>query len=582
MAGVSPQHRGGSGATTIGMVVAIVVAVLELGVLIWMFTLQEQLRERADRAELVRSRLAHPGDESTAKRLFPSASAGGKTLVSEMNAGVQLLVQRLTGEQNDTPQAAIVGLDAALQQIASDESVPEEDRSRLSPEFGAVKIIEALHQLYDKEKETLAKVEDESEKANDSLDKAEKVRQKLKEEFDAKVAKLQAKVDELQRGKDQVEQSKTEEAAALAGQVSSLRVQLDQMRQETVKLKRRFRAALAEENELLEQQRVALKELRGPAPLAAQPLAIARKPVGKILRALPGDSLVHINLGREDNVVLGMTFSVYSADERVSMGGRGKASIEVVSVSQRTSECRVVAAPSPDDPILEGDLVGNIVLSRNRGRKPHFCVVGDFDVDFDGQVDVRGREMVQALIERWGGVVVPRVGPMTDYLVVGLEPPGQEIGLLGTIGGKAAASTSVETEHAAAGKTAVDSDTDEDADSDEADADEDEGDSGDEDEADDDDGSDTDDGSDDADSDDPSEGNDPPSVDPTPAPRISSNKEINPTLAPQRRRFRSEAQRYEDALRRAKLFSIPVLTQEQFFNFIGIEGTLSDVRRLQG
>ena len=41
-------------------------------------------------------------------------------------------------------------------------------------------------------------------------------------------------------------------------------------------------------------------------------------------------------------------------------------------------------------------------------------------------------------------------------------------------------------------------------------------------------------------------------------------------------------QKYRDALRRARLFSIPILTQDQFFNFIGIEGGKSDVRRLQG
>ena len=54
MAGVAPQHRAGSNATTVGMVVAIVVAVALLGVLIWMFTQQETLRETADRADRAR------------------------------------------------------------------------------------------------------------------------------------------------------------------------------------------------------------------------------------------------------------------------------------------------------------------------------------------------------------------------------------------------------------------------------------------------------------------------------------------------------------------------------------------------
>ena len=87
---------------------------------------------------------------------------------------------------------------------------------------------------------------------------------------------------------------------------------------------------------------------------------------------------------------------------------------------------------------------------------------------------------------------------------------------------------------------------------------------------------------DDEDDDDFAAGNGGAGVDPSPAPRIQRHNEIDPTVAPQKRRYLNEGQRYEDALRRAGMFSIPVLTQEQFFNFIGIEGAVSDVRRLQG
>lgn len=599
MAGVAPKQRGGSNATTIGMVTAIIVAVLELGVLIWMFTLQEQLRARADDADRIKTKLVRGNDERTARKMFPDVAIGSKTLVGEMNKGIQLLVQRLTGDKNDTPQAAIAKLDEVMEQASSGEDVPDEVRERLSPDFGAVKVIEALHELYLNEEQTLAKAEEESDKANAGLDMAETTKQKLQAEFDAKVAKLEAKVKDLQQAKDAFENDKNSENSALARQVAALRDELDQKRQDVIKLKRKFLAALAEQNELLEEQRVALKELRGPAPLAAQPLALARKPLGKVLRALPGDSLLHINLGREDNAVLGMTFSVYSADERVPVGGRGKASIEVVSVSPRTSECRIVAAPSPDDPILEGDLVGNIMLSRNRAKKPQFCVVGQFDVDFDGQVDVRGREKIQSLIERWGGVVVERVTPMTDYVVVGLEPPGQDVSLSGGFGNDIAKEATVKT--ADSEDESIDED-EADADEDEVDADEDadeddeSGDLDDEDDSDDesdldDEGDDEDDDADDDsdDSDDSDDGDDElaagnggPGVDASPTLGIPRVREIDPTVSPRKHRYQNEGQRYEDALRRARMFSIPVLTQEQFFNFIGIEGAVSDVRRIQG
>ena len=50
MAGVTPQQRGGSGATTIGMVIAIFVACVLLIALIWLFTMQEGFRQNAKKA----------------------------------------------------------------------------------------------------------------------------------------------------------------------------------------------------------------------------------------------------------------------------------------------------------------------------------------------------------------------------------------------------------------------------------------------------------------------------------------------------------------------------------------------------
>ena len=232
MAGVAPKQRGGSNAATIGMVAAIIVAVLELGVLIWMFTLQEQLRTRADRADQTKAKLVRGSDESTARRLFPDVAVGNKTLVGEMNAGIQLLVQRLTGDENDTPQAALAKLDAALGQASSGTGSSDEVQERLSPDFGAVKIIEELHQLYLNEKQTLAKAEEEGDKANAGLDMAETTKQKLQADFDAKVAKLDARVNDLQKAKEAFEDDKNSENAALAQQVSSLRDELDQKRQD--------------------------------------------------------------------------------------------------------------------------------------------------------------------------------------------------------------------------------------------------------------------------------------------------------------------------------------------------------------
>ena len=70
MAGVAPQHRGGSNASTIGMIVSIVVNVALLATLIFLFTNQEQLRTDARRAQDTLANISG-GADAQAKTMFP-------------------------------------------------------------------------------------------------------------------------------------------------------------------------------------------------------------------------------------------------------------------------------------------------------------------------------------------------------------------------------------------------------------------------------------------------------------------------------------------------------------------------------
>src|SRR5262249_4448153 len=121
---------------------------------------------------------------------------------------------------------------------------------------------------------------------------------------------------------------------------------------------------------------------------------------------------------------LGMPFAVYSYDKPVPPDGHGKASIEVVSVGQHTAECRVIAPPPADEPILEDDLVGNILLSRMKSKKPRIIVIGEFDTDYDGSYAPAGYEKVVAFIGRFGGELVDDIDATTDYVIRGKRPEG--------------------------------------------------------------------------------------------------------------------------------------------------------------
>ncbi|HVP09923.1 MAG TPA: hypothetical protein VMV94_01905 [Phycisphaerae bacterium] len=632
MAGVAPQQRG-SNATTIGLVVLILVVVVLLVGLIWMFTQQEGLRKTAQDEQAKRARIASSADESAARQMFPDATGPNKTLVGEMNKGIQELCGRLTGNQTDQPKVALEKLNAALKSIAESDQIPDKDQ--LTTAYGAASIIETLTQLVIKERESSTKAEADLNKALADLDALSKDNKELGEKFQGELAKMQTSVAALQNGKSEFEKTK-------AGEIEAYKQKLDQMGDElqaTVrdqdKLKQRVKAELEKRDRDIAEQRLALSELRGPPARGAQELALAKKPVGTVLRRLPGNSLVDIDLGREDNVTLGMTFAVYSADAQVPEDGRGKANIEVVSLGEKTAECKVTTPPSPDNPILEGDYVGNIILSRNKAKKPQFCIVGDFDVDYDGAPDARGREVMKALVKRYGGEVVDSVTAATDYLVVGVEPEGgptkAEPGT-GAVKGaeepaarekeegekekpakeeKAPKVTKKEKEEKEAGEEEAGAEEEGEekpaAEEEEPGAEEEkakeagkggaagkakgpiiirpkeeaEEEPGDEEEEK---PADEETGAGKAQPKKPAAGAEEPPAKPkgslVPI-EIKRPTAVEPTAGPRERRLVNERDRYYEAVRRAEMFSIPRLPQDRFLNFVGIEPGPSAARRLQ-
>jgi hypothetical protein len=629
MAGVAPQR--GSNATTIGMVVSIIVAVVLLAALIWLFTQQETLKATAKQEQATRARLASAADESAARQLFPDATGSGKALVGEMNKGIQLLCGRITGNQTDPPKVAMDKLDAALKSIAESDKIPDKDQ--FTSAYGAASIIETLSQLVIKEREGSAKAEADLTRALTELDELSKANTKLGQDFQGQLAKMQASVAALQNGKSEFEKTKGGEVEALKQKISEKGDELEATLRDQQKFKQLVKAELDKRDRDIAEQRKALGDLRGPPAEGAQDLAIAKKPVGTVLRALPGGSLVHIDLGRENNVTLGMTFAVYSSDAQVPADGRGKANLEVVSLGEKTAECRVTTPPSPDNPILEGDYVGNIILSRNKAKKPQFCIVGGFDVDYDGSPDARGREVVNALVKRYGGEVVDSVTASTDYVVVGVEPEGSEavtepgagaIKAAEDLAAKAKAKEAAEPEEEKAPKAtkdkkekadeeeaateeedeekpAADTEDEESADEEKATGKADKTAAEDEEEAE---------TKDEAEEESADEDEEPPADEEKPASGMSESKKpakemkaaeerpakaktgavpleikrptaVDPTAGPHGRKTMNERERYYEAIRRAEMFSIPRLPQDRFLNFVGIEPGPNAARRLQ-
>jgi hypothetical protein len=148
---------------------------------------------------------------------------------------------------------------------------------------------------------------------------------------------------------------------------------------------------------------------------------------GIILRT-PTQNTVFINIGQQQNVSLGLTFEVYDKEKGIPALGDGlrdgdlpvgKASIEVIHVLPTSSECRVVKV-GLGETITEGDLIMNLVFDPHTHYK--FMVYGNFDMSNEGTPTPGDTDVIKRLITQWGGRLVTRVDPSTDFVVLGAEP----------------------------------------------------------------------------------------------------------------------------------------------------------------
>ena len=117
--------RGGSNATTIGLVVSVVVALILAGVLIWLYTMQEELRQSAESANAQKNRI-------------PSGPSGG-TLASSVIDGSKTLIGQLTGDNTMTADAAVAAMESAIAEVRDAGKVP--DPSAYTNSSGAVNTV---------------------------------------------------------------------------------------------------------------------------------------------------------------------------------------------------------------------------------------------------------------------------------------------------------------------------------------------------------------------------------------------------------------------------------------------------------
>ena len=401
----------GVNAITVWMIVFAALWLTSTVFLVILYTGQEELHGENTRLQAANRRLINPSEEK-ALDVVKAAQENGPTVVGLLEEARSQTAALTTGEAANSAGEIRTKRDQLLRLIRTEGIVSKPDS------FDDVSYHDALARLY------------ETYKAEHAL----------RQTAEDRAAQLEAQVTQFveagtnqknyfdKQAKDaaqqliQIEDSRTAYRTERDKYVEKLEREFDdgRKRNDAELTKERQQRAAVEKRLIDLQKRIAAQQEKlGGLLIGPEKLATARQPDGKVLTAVPGDDVVYINLGRQHGLTLGLQFAVYSARTGIPEDGRGKAQIEVVSISDSSAECRIVNVAA-NELILEADLIANPVYDPDRPLT--FVVLGEFDLNRDGLPDRDGAATLESLITNWGGTVSAELTPLTDFVVLGAAP----------------------------------------------------------------------------------------------------------------------------------------------------------------
>jgi len=231
----------------------------------------------------------------------------------------------------------------------------------------------------------------------------------------AEKEKFKQQVDDIKQDYDQLREL-TEQTAEQ--QVKTLIDQLDDERDNRKQMHQQLLKTQAQLKMVEDRMKHTQQQLQAIVPPPDTEVA-AYKPDGKIILIDNATKIAHLNIGTDDHVYRGLTFSVYEKNMPIPVGAKGKAEIEVFSVGKTFSAARITRSDIKN-PIIVDDIVANLIWDSKKTNV--FVVAGDFDLDGNGQVDFNATAKIEALIQKWEAKVVHNVTIDTDFLVLGSTP----------------------------------------------------------------------------------------------------------------------------------------------------------------
>ena len=397
-------RKGGSTYLLVALIFFVIAFVFTLVMSILFYTQKTGLQESANKAKQDLNKVISNSELNSVEIKQRMTELKGGTLVGSYVKESQD-TQTLA---NNTPQGTFDSLKAEAETVGvhSDKGATLiGEIRRLNAEFAAAQA------GYEQAKKEL-------EEARNTSKAAEASKATLVSSYEKSVNSLREELTNLTDRFRKFENDTAEQRKTLEEQLAKARGDGDVL----VKAKDKD---LAERDKLISELRARLATLPDQASSKkVNAPDLSRYPKGKIVAVFLQEHRVYIDKGRNDKVTPGLTFEVFDQStgipqDKKDLKSRGKASIEVVNVSENTSECRITRL-DPKVQLVEGDVLANAVYDPNMKFK--FVVFGDFDIDDQGQSTSADKRRIEAMVVDFGGSLQPDITPDTDFLVLGLEP----------------------------------------------------------------------------------------------------------------------------------------------------------------
>jgi hypothetical protein len=342
---------------------------------------------------------------------------GGKskigTMINYLNNMVSLIVG---GPVEETSAEVKVGdVDRKTKEVLKSLAEKEPGTAGIDPNTSLVRAIEKIRVQLNNSRTEVASLDTQLKDIQKRFDESSKINMEKEKTLLSEKEKYKQQVDDVTKNYDNLKtlMEKTEEqrVQSLMSQVNEEKDGRKELNQKLLKTQAELKMAQEKMQRIQEE----LKKLM-PAPDSE---VTAFKSDGKIILVDVKNKIVRLNLGSDDHIYRGLTFSVYDRDVPIPRDGKGKAEIEVFDVGKNISTARIISE-TPKNPIMADDTVANLVWDSSKANV--FVIAGDFDLNGDGTIDEGAAGKIKALIEKWGGQVTDNISPNTDFLILGSIP----------------------------------------------------------------------------------------------------------------------------------------------------------------